>query len=111
MVGRRAELEAVVRPASFEADAQITAVTVDLSALGGSADARFVDQGDGSYALRHVVPEVKGLNRVEEIAVLIDQSTSLGPYWIRLSGTVTVLPGEDRAIFADGLSERLGQGL
>jgi len=104
VVGRRAELEATVKPALFEADAQITALTVDLSALGGSADARFVDQGDGSYALRQVIPEVKGSIRVEVIEVLIDQSTSLGPYWIRLAGTVTVLPAGDLSVFDDAIN-------
>ncbi len=100
-VGGRAELTAVVRPSLFESTAQIISVTSDLSAFGGP-DVTLEDRGDGSFTLQHVIPEVIGANGEGQISVMIDQSTSVGPYWTRLSQLIIVLPGRDFQILADG---------
>ena len=99
VVGSSVDLVATVRPALYEPDAEITRVVADLSAIGGPEDEPLRDVGDGAYVLETIVPEVVGPGRVAELAVMIDQSTSLGPYWVRLSKGVVVLPGSDLVLY------------
>ena len=94
-VGETITLDAVAWPALYEADAEITAVTADLSALGGPPDVPLTDRGDGRYRLEEtfIVDATPGLRA---LSVLIDQSTSVGSHWIRLSKSFAVLPAADR---------------
>ncbi|MFH2100364.1 MAG: hypothetical protein ABIJ95_12695, partial [Pseudomonadota bacterium] len=99
------DFRATVRPARFEPGTEITRVTADLSALGGPAAAPLVDAGDGTYRLEGNPFLVESPRGRRTISVMIDQRTRLGPYWTRLLGTLTVLPAEDLALFADALNQ------
>ena len=105
VVGLPAELVAVVKPSRYESNAPVTGVTADVSTLGGPAQLGLLEQGDGQYALRDVVPEVKGPNRVDEISILIEQSTELGIHWVRMSKPVTVVPGGDLSLYDEVLAD------
>jgi len=94
-----------VRPPPFEPKAEITQVVADLSALGGSAEEPLKHLGDGTYGLETTVPEVAGPNRITELGVTIDQSTSLGPHWVRLWKSVVIVPAADLPVFADALHD------
>jgi enediyne biosynthesis protein E4 len=88
-----------VHPALFEPGAEITRVVADLSQVGGPEEVELTAAGDGVYRLEAIlkIPEVHGL---KSISVMVDQSTSLGPHWTRLSRELLVLPDADHAIFA-----------
>ena len=102
VVGATGNFEIAVHPALFEEGSQIEEITVDLSALGGSAAVPLADAGEGSYRLNTALKmEENGLRRV---AVFIEQNTFLGPYWTRLSRQVTVVPGEDLVVFDEALA-------
>ena len=94
---------ATVRPALFEANAEIVRVAADLSAFGGPKAVPLSDKGDGTYQLDAVVVEVEGTPGLRSICILIEQTTSLGPHWIRLSKGIEVLPS-DLPILDDVLS-------
>ena len=86
--GEVVDLVAVARPALFEPDATITAVTADLSQLGGSEATPLEDMGDGTYRLEaSFTASGDGSSRV---SVLFEQATSLGAYWISLSHSIEV---------------------
>ena len=93
-VGETITVDAVARPALYEADAEITGAMADLSALGGPPDLPLTDRGDGTYRLAatFTVEAVPGLRA---LSVLIDQSTSVGPHWLRLSKTLAVVAPAD----------------
>lgn len=88
-VGESVEVAVRVRPALFEPDATITGVAADLTSLGGPEAVPLVDLGDGSYQLEARFSGAPGAD-VGEVVVLIDQQTSLGPYWIRLASEVSL---------------------
>ncbi|NKB71009.1 MAG: hypothetical protein GKR89_28400 [Candidatus Latescibacteria bacterium] len=92
-----------MRPQLFDPDAQITAVSADLSPFGGSASAALDRQADGTYALEPPL-QTPGQNGFYPLSVIIDQQTLLGPYWIQLSRPVVVLTDGDAQIFAEGLA-------
>ncbi len=103
--GRRLKAELVVRPALYEPGARLARVSADLSSLGGPAELPLSAQGDGAYTLETEL-EVTSSPGLKEVAVEIEQETSLGPYWSRLLATVAVQPVaplEDLVIFAEGL--------
>ena len=96
---------AAVRPALFERGAEISRVAADLSAFGGGVDVPLTAAGEGVYRLE------SNLSAGEEtgyrmLSVMIDQSTSLGNYWTKLSRQIAVLPAGDVAVF----DEELGDG-
>ncbi len=99
-VGSTGELTAVVRPALFEEEAEITRVTADLGNVGGSMDVALTPGDDGTYRLKSTY-DVSGPNRVESMSVTIEQATSLGPYWTNLSSSIDLWPAEDVAVFTD----------
>ena len=109
LVGETIDLTATVRPALFEAGAEITQVTADLSGLGGPEAVPLMDRGDGTYRLEPVILAVGDLTGLKIVSILIEQATLLGPYWTNLSKGIRVLPvglpTEDLVIFADGLAE------
>ena len=98
--GSSGALTARFRPALFEAGAEITRVTANLSGVGGPGEIDIAASVDGSYALESTF-QVSGLNRVENIAIAIEQTTSLGPYWSSLSRAIEIWPAEDQSIFTD----------
>jgi hypothetical protein len=100
-VGSAVALHAAVRPALYEPGAVITGVAADLRAWGGPEAWPLVERGDGTWALETGL-EVKGPHGFRELPVLIDQSTSLGPHWTRLSRTLLVAPSHDEVIFDEG---------
>ena len=105
VIGSTVDLRIAVRPALFEDDAQVTGVVADLSELGGPEAIPLADAGDGTYHLElssFVVESPRGL---KSISIMIDQATSLGSYWTRLSRSFTVLPDGDLVIFGDVLLE------
>ena len=103
-VGSAFDLRIAVRPALFEAEAEIVRVTADLNAFGGPTSLSLAAGKEGAYMLeKTVVPG--GGNGFRTLSVLIEQNTSLGPHWSILSKTITVLSGEDQQIFADELLE------
>jgi hypothetical protein len=97
--GSTVDFKATVRPALFEAGAQITSITADLSQVGGPGEVPLVDEGDGTYQLETTF--VVGSNSSKNVSILIEQSTSLGPYWTQLSKQLLVVPPEDLLIFSD----------
>ena len=103
-IGTRHEVRASVRPALFEASAQITRIVADLSALGGPSALQIAADEEGRYELETTL-EVDGPNGFRELSVLIEQSTSRGPHWIRLAQHVLVLPAADLLVFGDALAE------
>jgi hypothetical protein len=104
VVGWQGKAGLWVVPRRFEAQSQIRRVVADLSALGGGSEVVLQEQADGTYAA-DLPLRVEGVNGTREISVRIDQSTSLGPYWTRLSRQVAVFPAADLMIFADALAE------
>ncbi len=111
LVGETIDLIATVRPALFEAGAQITRVTADLSGLGGPEAVPLMNRGDGTYRLEPVILAVGDLTGLKIVSILIEQATLLGPYWTNLSKGIRVpvgLPTEDLVIFADALAD-IGQ--
>jgi hypothetical protein len=104
LAGTRAGLRAVLRPALYEPGGQVTAVTADLRRLGGAQGVPLAALGDGSYRLAATV-DVPAANGWLPIPVLVEQSSSLGSYWVRTeSPPVVVIPRRDCQIFADALA-------
>ena len=98
--GEEVDLVAAVRPALFEPEAQITGVTANLRSLGGPADVPLADMGDGTYRLEARFT-ASGGGELREVSVLIEQSTSLGPYWIRLNRPVSIGDGASSVVLED----------
>ena len=92
-----ARVRALVRPAPFEEGARVTRVTADLSPLGGSAAVALAPAGDGTYRLNASLVAA-GPHGLKPLSVLIEQETSLGPYWTSLSQTVLLAPAADLPI-------------
>jgi len=82
-------LEVIVRPALFEPSSTISSITADLSPLGGDADLPLEDSGDGTFRLMTDFTAV-ATDTLADIAVVIEEQTSLGPHWIRLSRRVEI---------------------
>jgi hypothetical protein len=99
---RAGTFEIAVRPALFEEGSQIAQITADLSDLGGSAAVPLADAGEGTYRLSTSFEAAQ--NGLKTVAVFIDQSTSLGSYWTRLSRQVVVVPTADLVVFDEALS-------
>jgi len=99
--GQTVTLDAILSPPLFEADARITAVIADLSALGGPPALPLQDQGDGSYRL--VTSLVVQSSGFQALTVHVDQVTSLGSQWLGIPHTIWVL-GEGRALYTDGVA-------
>jgi hypothetical protein len=101
VAGAEVAFEATVRPALFEAGAEIVSVVADLSDLDGPAQVALKALGDGVYQLESQLegPDEPGL---KTISIQIEEATSLGPHWIGLSRTVLLAPPTDQTIFADG---------
>ena len=97
---REATIRATVRPALFETTATITAVTADLSGLGGPAAISLTDLGDGTYRLDHTFT-VGGNDAQRDIEVLVLQQSSLGEHWTRLSHTVAIAGDPNTAVLED----------
>ena len=98
------DFEAAVRPALFERDAEITRVVADLSAFGGAAEVPLAAVGEGVYRLEAalLMGESTGF---KTLAMMIDQATSLGNYWTKLSREIAVLPAEDLMVFDERLAD------
>jgi len=105
VVGTPVDFKAGVRPALFEAGAEITAVTADLRALGGAAGVPLTDGGEGTYRLEPVPLTVDGAHGFRTLSVMIDQTTSLGAYWTKLTKSIVVSPAADAEIFADRVAD------
>jgi len=103
VVGTTFDFQVTVRPTLFEPDAEITRVRADLSELGGPDAVELTDAGDGSYYLEPVSFTIESSRGLKSVSVMIDQVTSLGTYWTRLSRSLTVIPDEDFLIFGDAL--------
>ncbi|MBT4497257.1 MAG: T9SS type A sorting domain-containing protein [Gemmatimonadetes bacterium] len=102
VVGSAVDFEAIVRPALFEADAQIVKATADLSPFGGAEGTPLEDAGDGTYRLfDRLLPIETGIHL---LSVMIDQVTSLGGYWTKLSRQIAVFPSEDQVVFDETLA-------
>lgn len=97
---RSSTVSAIVQPALFEPGAQITRVTADLTGLGGHSDVALEAQEDGSFRLAHEMV-VRAALGSHPVSVLVEQSTSLGDVWTRLTRDIAVVPGSDETIFAD----------
>jgi len=101
--GTTLEVEALVQPSLFEADAEITRVSADLSPMGGPSEIPLGDNGDGTYGLETTFT-VDSPNGGRNLSIRIDQSTFLGPYWISLSKGIAVFPSADLGILEEGLA-------
>ena len=104
LMARVVDLRATIRPALFEAEATITAVTADLSNLGGPVAVPLIGVGDGTYRLQTTIA-VSRPSGLRPISILIHQATSLGPYWTRLSRDIAVYPQNDLGILDEGSAE------
>ena len=89
--GETVTFAASVRPALFEPDAEVFSATLDLSAFGGSAAQPLTRSADGSYTVEASFTVGPSMD-VATISVLIEQSTSLGPHWVRLDAATKVAP-------------------
>ena len=89
--GETVTFAASVRPALFEPDAEVLSATLDLSAFGGSAAQPLTRSADGSYTVEASFTVGPSMD-VPTISVLIEQSTSLGPHWVRLDAAIKVAP-------------------
>jgi len=101
VIGSTVDFTATVRPILFEAEAEITRVTADLSALGGAV-VSLTETGEGTFLLETLLT-VKGYSGIRNVSIMVDQNTSLGPYWTRLSRSIPVFPREDLPILDEGL--------
>ncbi len=101
--GSVVEFSATVHPALFDAETRITRVTADLSKMGGPVAVPLADLGDGRYRLTTSF-SVQSPSGWSNVSVLIEEQTSLGPYWIRLSKGIVVLPDGDLSILDEGLA-------
>lgn len=111
VVGAPASLRGALRPPRFEEDSRITSVVADLSALGGAAAMPLVDQGDGTYGLAAALP-AQATSGTRSWSVLVEQTTSLGPWWSRVSRSAVVLPPADLALStAQSLPHRFSEAL
>lgn len=81
-----------VIPALFESESRITSVVFNTSGAGDRPVA-LVASGGGSYTLDTSIRAER--NGPLTMSVLIDQETSLGPVWTRLSRQLTALPSSD----------------
>lgn len=95
--GQKIDLVAIAKPALFEPTAKITAVTGDLSSLGGPEAVPLEDLGDGTYKLEASFV-VGGTSELRDAEVFIEQETSLGPYWINLSRNIDLIGVPNTAI-------------
>ncbi len=100
--GRAVELKFAVRPALFESGATVRRVTADLSAFGGSSEHPMSPSTNGVYQLETSL-DIDG-RPTADISVLVEQVTSLGPYWSRILSEVTVAPETDHFIDRSGQS-------
>ena len=102
--GSTTRLALEVRPALFEAEADVTRITADLSAFGGQRAAPLVPTGNGTYRLETIlnVDEHRGLR---EVSIDIEQTTSLGSYWAQLSREIAVAAPTDLELFGDVVAE------
>ena len=100
VAGSTGELTALVRPALFGEQARITRVTADLSGVGGPMAFDLSPEEEGTYRL-NAPYQIDGPNRVETVWVSIEQATSLGPYWTKLSAQIEVWPAADLSVFGD----------
>ncbi len=98
--GQATHLRARARPVLFEPSAQFTRVRADLSNFGGPESVPLIAQDDGSYLLDHELTIRKEAD-VPAVKIMIEQQTSVGPYWTRLSHNVEVLPNTDTAVLED----------
>ena len=96
-------LTTYVRPALFDAQARVTHVAADLSSLGGAHDVPLQPVGNGLFQLVQYLPEAS--NGMREISVMVDQETTLGRRWMKLSRTVAVFPAGDLVVLAEGLAD------
>lgn len=111
--GQTADVRLHVRPALYAPDAQVTSVMADLSALGGAARAPLRARGDGTWDAVVAVAPV-GTPGARDYSVFIEQSTSLGPQWARLTRTLEIWPGRDLPVFGETSQDWLvdpGRGL
>jgi hypothetical protein len=104
VVGWTLPFQAIVRPALFEEGAKVTQVVADLREVGGPSEVPLVAAGDGTYRLNAPLT-VKGASGLKAILIMIDQATSVGPYWTQLTKTLTILPVTDLVIFGDAVAE------
>lgn len=102
-LGETIELRATVRPALYEADARITAVTVDLSGVGGPEALALTEKSEGEYELSTSIT-VGGENGPQPVIILIEQATSVGAHRVSLTREIRIrpTPGQDMVFFADG---------
>ena len=89
-----------MQPALFEADAEVTRVVADLSDIGEPQSVPLTGTGDGAWRL--VSPLTPRGPTGRRVSVLIEQATSLGPYWARLSQEIAVWPAADLSILDEG---------
>jgi dipeptidyl aminopeptidase/acylaminoacyl peptidase len=98
--GSTVDIAASVRPALFSANAKVTRVWVDLSALGGATAVPLVAGDEGTYRLATHLTVAAEVG-VQGLVVQIEQDTELGLYWTTLVRQVTVVPGEDQVLLGD----------
>ncbi len=98
--GREVEFSAQLRPTLFEPTATITAITADLSSLGGPADVPLENLGDGTYGFSETFT-VGGEAELRDVEVLVLQETSLGEHWINLSRNIKVEGDPNTAVLED----------
>ena len=85
VIGEKVELMATVQPALFEPGAEIKRVSADFSNIGGPGTVPLEEGEEGIYRLETTAFEVESSIGFQTISILIEQVTSLGPYWTSLS--------------------------
>jgi Tol biopolymer transport system component len=109
VVGTAFDLDLEVQPMLFAPEAQITRVFADLSAFGGLPEEPLTAQDDGTYDLQQRL-EVVGSNGLKTLPVFIEQSTFIGPYWVRLERTLMAFP-RNESLFGTGPADPWQLGL
>ena len=103
VAGESAVVGLAMRPALFEPEAVVVEVAGDLSQMGGAADVPFAEAGDGIYELVSTVGPVA--NGLHQVAVMIEQTTSHGPHWARVTKQIVALPETDQVVWDEALAE------
>ncbi len=99
--GKTLQLNTSVHITRFDPAGEILSVVADLSTLGGPNEVPLQRTAAGEYQLS-TAWRVEAPGGIQpKVAILIEQSTALGPYWTRLVHNVAVHPTGDLIILGE----------
>ena len=93
--GKTFQLNTSVHITRFDPAGEILSVVADLSTLGGPNEVPLQRSAEGAYQLSTAWRVEAAGGILHPVALLIEQSTALGPHWTRLVHNVSVYPTSD----------------